>query len=416
MTESRADRSFILAGIILLPLLLSALPGQAQFAIDNNASDHSGLHSSGKQSDVNLNEISVGNQKALSLAHGVADNSISISESSKGGPMRRASPPVQSDVGWIVGNAVDGYGVILHTTNGGENWTRQGSPNTIPKVPLLDVRAIDASNAWAVGGNDDHYGVILRTTDGGRTWIRYGTPGSVPDFSVLGIGAVDSKLAWVVGSNGTIIHTEDGGKTWVQQTSNTKASLMKVAVVNRYNAWIVGNTDNGYAVILRTNDGGLTWTRQGNASTIETIGLIDVTAADNRTAWTVGVGYTILKTIDGGASWQSQLGNGTGLAHINGACAIDARNAWVTQDYGVVYWTSDGGKTWNEQRPGRGFFLMSASARTLKTVWVVGQIYGGGNIGEGNILHTTNGGINWTEQSAPVNVPFYRVSFVGTRS
>lgn len=389
MTESRADRSFILASIILLPLLLSALVSQAQFMMDN-----------------------IGNQEALSLAHGVANNSISISESSKGGPMRTASPPVQRDVGWIVGNFADGYGVILHTTNGGENWTRQGSPNTIPKVLLQDVRAIDARSAWAVGGNDDHYGVILRTTDGGRNWIRCGSPGSVPDFGPVGVGALDSKHAWVVGSNGTIIHTEDGGKTWVQQASNTKATLMKVAVVDRHNTWIVGDKDNGYAVILRTSDGGLTWTRQGNASTIKTAGLIDVTAVDNRTAWTVGEGYAILKTIDGGASWQSQLGDGTGLAHINGACAIDARNAWVTQDFGIVYWTSDGGKTWNEQSPGHGYYLMSASARTLKTVWVVGQIYVHGGI----ILHTTDGGINWTEQSAPVNVEFYRVSFVGTRS
>ena len=137
---------------------------------------------------------------------------------------------------------------------------------------------------------DGNYAVILRTMDGGKTWIRCGAPGSVPDFGALGIGAVDSKIAWVVGSNGTIIHTEDGGKTWVQQVSNTSATLMKVAAVDRYNAWIVGDTDNGYAVILRTSDGGRTWTRQGNASTVKTIGLIDVTAADNRTAWAVGVG------------------------------------------------------------------------------------------------------------------------------
>ena len=105
---------------------------------------------------------------------------------------------------------------------------------------------------------------------------------------------------------------EDGGRTWVQQASNTNASLMKVVAVDRCNAWIVGDTDNGYAVILRTSDGGRTWTRQGNASTVRAQGLIDVTAADNRNAWAVGtgptgVGFTVLKTKDGGRSWQTQM-------------------------------------------------------------------------------------------------------------
>jgi photosystem II stability/assembly factor-like uncharacterized protein len=110
--------------------------------------------------------------------------------------------------------------------------------------------------------------------DGGKTWIRCGSPGSVPDFGASGIGAVDSKIAWVVGSNGTIIHTVDGGKTWVQQTSNTKATLMKVAAVDRCNAWTVGDTDDGYAVILRTSDGGRTWKRQGTNSTVRASGLM----------------------------------------------------------------------------------------------------------------------------------------------
>jgi photosystem II stability/assembly factor-like uncharacterized protein len=406
MTENAANRFLFWIGLFSL-LLLSAGLVQAQFAIDMGALDYSGLHGYAKQAE----DISIGNQNALSFTQGVATNSINISELSQGSTM---SPPVQGDVGWITGVPADGYGVILHTTDGGENWTRQGSPNTIPNVPLWDVRAIDAYSAWVVGNENGNYAVILRTTDGGKTWIRCGAPGSVPDFGALGIGAVNSKIAWVVGSNGTIIHTEDGGKTWAQQASNTSAALMKVAAIDRYNAWIVGDQDNGYAVILRTIDGGLTWTRQGNASTVKTIGLIDVTAADNRTAWAVGVNHTVLKTMDGGASWQTRMnGIASGIAHMNGACAIDKSYAWIAQDYGRVYWTSDGGKTWNVQNPnGTGFWLMSVSARTLERAWVVGQLYGHSGI----ILHTANRGVSWTEQFAPVNVAFHRVSFVGTRS
>ena len=142
--------------------------------------------------------------------------------------------------------------------------------------------------------------------------------------------------------------------------------------------------------------------------------LIDVTAADNRTAWAVGHPTTIIKTMDGGVSWQIQMAGG--FIDMNGACAIDKYNAWTTRDYGNVYWTSDGGKTWNVQSPTRtgGFYLLSVSARTLNTTWVVGGPENG--MGGGKILHTINRGVNWTEQFVPVNVPLDRVSFVGTRS
>ncbi len=369
-----------------------------------------------KTSDMNLNEISIGNQEALSFAHGSATNSIHISDSSKGGSMIKC-PAAQGDIGWIVGYPADGYGVILHTTNGGKNWTRQGSPETAPNVPLNDVRAIDPCNVWAVGDPDHNYAVILRTMDGGKTWIRCGSPGMVPDFGAQGIGIVDRKIAWVVGSNGTIIHTKDGGRTWVQQTSNTRAFLMKVEAIDRFNAWVVGDKDNGYAVILRTSDGGRTWTRQGNATSVKAWGLIDATAANNKTAWVVGVDQTVLKTIDGGASWQIQMHSDIAGAHINAACAIDECHAWITQDFGVVYLTRDGGKTWKEQNPeaAHRFYLMSVSAKTSKEAWVVGQMQSG-TVGEGVIMHTANFGINWTEQYAPVDVPFYRISFAGTKS
>ena len=59
---------------------------------------------------------------------------------------------VDQSRGWIVGASVgDGYGVVLHTVNGGKTWLRQGGPGMIPDTDLSDIRAIDADNAWAVG-------------------------------------------------------------------------------------------------------------------------------------------------------------------------------------------------------------------------------------------------------------------------
>jgi len=50
-----------------------------------------------------------------------------------------------------VGDSSGGYGTILHTTDGGVTWVRQGSPADIPNTNLLEVSAVDAQHAWVVG-------------------------------------------------------------------------------------------------------------------------------------------------------------------------------------------------------------------------------------------------------------------------
>lgn len=86
------------------------------------------------------------------------------------------SDEARTEVGWIVGLPVgDGYGVILHTKDGGNTWVRQGAPGTIPDVSF-GIRALDDQDAWLVGEMDGGYGVILRTLDGGNTWVEQKSP------------------------------------------------------------------------------------------------------------------------------------------------------------------------------------------------------------------------------------------------
>ena len=75
--------------------------------------------------------------------------------------------------GWIIGTPpVDGYGVILHTTNGGGLWVRQGSTSDVPGVELNNVKAVDARTAWVVGDADSGFGVILHSA-GKSVWRSF---------------------------------------------------------------------------------------------------------------------------------------------------------------------------------------------------------------------------------------------------
>jgi hypothetical protein len=102
MTEIAANRSLFWMSLILL-LILSSRPVQPQFATDNDALDYSGLHGSPKQ----VEETTIGNQEALSFAHGAATNSIDISELSESSEGSPKSLPVQGEVG--------GHGVPAET-------------------------------------------------------------------------------------------------------------------------------------------------------------------------------------------------------------------------------------------------------------------------------------------------------------
>ena len=315
--------------------------------------------------------------------------------------------------GWVIATSTsDGYAVILHTTNGGRTWVRQGSSATLPKAGLEGVKAVDRDVAWAVGDPDGGYGVILRTANGGRTWLRCGRAGVIPNVALNGVAAVDRRTAWAVGDQGVILKTANGGRTWTTQASGTAANLVAVAAVGSRIVWVGGQTDGGYPVILRTTDGGRTWKRRGSASTLADRQLIDVAAVDARVAWGVGGSQTCVGTADGGRSWERHFTQG--LPDFNGACAAGRRTLWIAADYGAMWRTLDAGAHWTRLvvGPASGFYLLGVSALDANHVWAVGAPIAIPP-DRGIVMYTADGGTTWKEQSTPVSVSFRRVSFVG---
>ena len=184
-------------------------------------------------------------------------------------PLEKGKPGFTNGVGWAVGSPQDGHATILHTTNGGALWSRQGPVENIPDYDLRGVFAIDACNAWIVGTKMGGYGVILRTTDGGQSWIRQGDSSQVPDIDLKGVYAVNKRIAWVTGNHGVILHTKDGGETWTRQAEDVAPDvlLMGVYASDANHVWVVGDPSNGCndttcGTILHTRNGGRTWDRQ----------------------------------------------------------------------------------------------------------------------------------------------------------
>src|SRR5262245_18265181 len=94
---------------------------------------------------------------------------------------------------------------------------------------------------------------------------------------------------------------------WTALTSGVSATLRGVSTISDTVAWASGSG----STVLRTADGGQTW--QALAVTGDRLDFRDVDAIDARTAYALSIGNgpasRIYKTTDAGATWTLQYTN-----------------------------------------------------------------------------------------------------------
>lgn len=161
----------------------------------------------------------------------------------------------------------------------------------------------------------------------------------------------------------------------------------------------------GYGTILRTTDGGITWETRSSGTTA---GLSAVSVAGGTNGIAVGGAGTILQTTDGGITWERRE-SGVTVALTDVAFA-DGAIATVVGWSGTVRRTTDSGHSWAAQQSGTAKLLTSVAF----TDEGVGTI-----VGFDGMLRTTNGGATWLQQALDVLDPpyaepfYYDVSYAG---
>lgn len=154
-------------------------------------------------------------------------------------------------------------------------------------VPARTIVRPDAGhlNAVAVAGKRivaiGRRGVIVYSDDAGQRWTQAAVPVSV-DLTAMHF--VSPDVGWVVGHAGVLLKTSDGGKTWLKQldgrqlgkllsdyyaaeSSDVANAAMQIAAEGPIHPFLdvwFENAEAGYVVgafnlILRTEDGGKTW-------------------------------------------------------------------------------------------------------------------------------------------------------------
>jgi photosystem II stability/assembly factor-like uncharacterized protein len=185
---------------------------------------------------------------------------------------------------------------------------------------------------------------------------------------------------------------------WFLQTSGTTSTLLAVDFVDHNNGIAVGLG----ATIIRTHDGGATWTPQ--YSSAQSI-LYGVAMLDTATAVAVGLEGLILRTVDGGLNWS---GVASGLIEDLNCIAFASPTAGIIAGgSGKMLRTTDAGATWQPVTSGVTDNLYGIAFVTGTTGYAVGGFR------SGIILKTTNAGFSWVQLASGTSSILTAVSGTG---
>ncbi len=284
-------------------------------------------------------------------------------------------------------DANHGYAAVFksfyETEDGGDSWTLLSDIAFATDMEALAV--VNDTFMLATRGNSTY-----ATVDGGLTWERE-IPLSYSYVNQAICGLPDGR-AWVAGSHTMIGYSEDGGLTFTDQLPGNKNTLRYIRFVDMDHGWACGQG----GTVLRTVDGGASWT---DLSLEDDDRVWDGLAVSADEFWACQ-GNDILRTTDGGQSWDILLpatgGNFTGIVRVE-------NRVYATNYNGKVYRTLDDGASWEALPTEHEEQLFGLSFPSPDTGYAVGR--------DSTVLKTTDGGDSWERLDIPTSLNLESVFF-----
>lgn len=187
------------------------------------------------------------------------------------------------------------------------------------------------------------------------------------------------------------LHSQCGQGEWEWQNPLPQGNtLYDLHVFDKDSAVFVGTK----GTIIRTMDGGSSWDIS-YCTDGGTWDLKHVHFVNDSTGWTVGESGTILHTEDGGMNW-SQQNSGTSN-YLLAVHFVDSSYGWVVGKNNTTLRTTDGGQNWSFHAAGDGWEdprLATVKFKNDTVGWCAGSFNG-----EGRVFYTENGGQDWSERN-----------------
>jgi len=215
---------------------------------------------------------------------------------------------------------------------------------------------------------------------------------------------------------------------WTPQTSGVTARLRGISAVNDQVAWASG----AEGTVLRTADGGHTWQRRSIPGAGK-LDFRDIDAVSETTAYVLSIGAgdasRIYKTIDAGAHWTLQFTNEDPKAFYDAMAFWDGNRGVAVSDSVdgrfVILTTRDGGRVWTRvpqaslpaALPNEGAFAASGTNVAVLApnhVWI-----GTGAATRSRVLRSSDAGVTWAVTDTPLpaaaSAGIFSVAFRDTR-
>jgi photosystem II stability/assembly factor-like uncharacterized protein len=181
------------------------------------------------------------------------------------------------------------------------------------------------------------------------------------------------------GERGQIIYSDDKGGTWRRAKVPTGATLTSLFFFDERYGWATGHD----SVILRTSDGGETW-EQTHAAPQQEAPLLDIWFTDRLKGFAVGAYAQFYVSTDGGRTWTKKRVINDDM-HINALSGDAGGMVFIAGESGALYRSVDGGTVWQRlASPYRGSFfgVLKLRAGGVLLLGLRGHLYRSDDNGE----------------------------------
>jgi photosystem II stability/assembly factor-like uncharacterized protein len=198
--------------------------------------------------------------------------------------------------------------------------------------------------------------------------------------------------------------------SWQLSPTGSAARLRGLSVVSEQVVW----TSGSLGTVLRTTNGGATWQSVGPPGT-SALQFRDIEAFDASTAVILSIGTgtdsRIYRTTDGGATWQLVFTNTDPNAFYDCMTFFDNHRGLALSDpvggRFRILGTSDGGQTWSivaaDMPPALpAEFAFAASGQCITSSGGSDAWFGTGGDTVARVFHSSDRGLTWTVANTPV--------------
>lgn len=200
--------------------------------------------------------------------------------------------------------------------------------------------------------------------------------------------------------------------SWVERPTGSTAQLRGLAAVNHRVAWVSGSA----GTVLRTDDGGRTWDDVSPGGDTGELEFRDIEAFDAYRAVILSIGEAgdsrIYRTSDGGHTWHLGFQNNEAAAFYD---CMDFWDPWhgLAMSDPVdgkirILSTRNGGRSWSVVDPAGmpealpGEFAFAASGTCLVTAGSHNAWIATGGGAQSRVLHSSDRGQTWSAATTPV--------------